>query len=362
MAKKNSKEEPIDFGVSSGQKARFTRLYKEIEVEAESKLKELKSIYEEFLGGSPSFQSRLNDLETRAKDSQKKISEDQLSIEEIHRRITEPRGEQGGNLADDIDRFINNYESRLSEIKSLREEFITFRKSLEGFDNANGQRVEGIKDKIQNTAISFEEKLKEYEFKTKASLTESEKKFSATKEKIDSLLPGASTVGIAEAFKNHKDSFKRPVLIWSLVFIGTLIVMIAYSLSIKSADINTFSDVWIQILNNLPFFLPAIWIAIYASKQQSQSKRLQQEYAFKEDVAKSYQGFKKEIENLDDGPESNQLKLEFMENLVHIIGENPTSTLESKSHKDKPPIVSELTSRFRKNDVQNMGEDLGGEE
>ena len=43
----------------------------------------------------------------------------------------------------------------------------------------------------------------------------------------------------------------------------------------------TLNEALIALLKDLPFFIPTIWLAAYASKQQSQNKRLQQEYALK---------------------------------------------------------------------------------
>lgn len=351
MGKKDRETEDFDVSLSSGQKARFTRLYNEVQDDAKKKVKELEKIYTDFTTDtteSPSYLKRLQDLETKSLNLHKEIAGKITAIESLHEKISTVDEEQGTTIQDDIDDFLTNYQDRLSDITSLRTQFVAYKKELEGFESEDGSKVPGLKDKIQAQAKQFDQNLKEYQKKNETFLTDNETKFSALKEKIESLLPGASTVGIAKSFEQHKDSFKWPILMWSGVFLVSLSGMIVYALSLDRNNINDLNDVGIRILNNLPFFLPAIWIAIYASKQQSQNKRLQQEYAFKEDVAKSYQGFKKEIENLDEDEESNVLKLQFMQRLVDIIGENPTSTLEHRSHKDKPPLLDEFSDRFKK--------------
>ena len=50
----------------------------------------------------------------------------------------------------------------------------------------------------------------------------------------------------------------------------------------------------------LTLILPLILLAIYASNQQSQNKRLEEEYAHKANVAKTYMGHKRQLEALDD--------------------------------------------------------------
>ena len=101
---------------------------------------------------------------------------------------------------------------------------------------------------------------------------------------------------------------------------------------------------WKGTLGNLPFIGGAIWIAIYASKQRSQNKRLQQEYAFKEDVAKIYYGLKKEIEELDDSELGKELNKRILEIILEVVSTNPSATLESRSHNDKGPVMEALNN------------------
>jgi hypothetical protein len=349
MANKKRDNEDLDLNLTSGQKARFTRLYNDFQEDAKRKLKDLDKLYNDFTSdseGNSSFLTRMKELESRTFLLNKEITQKISAIQLLHDRINTADEENGTSISQNINDFLEEYEDKLSDITSLRNQFVAYKKELEGFEDEEGVKIPGLKDKILSQAKDFDKHLKEYQLKNESFLKENENKFSSLKEKIESLLPGASTVGIAKSFEEHKNSFDRPMTIWSIVFMVSLLGMIVYALCMDKSDIKNFSDVGIRILNNIPFFLPAIWIAIYASKQQSQNKRLQQEYAFKEDVAKSYQGFKKEIENLDENDESNELKLQFMQRLVDIIGENPTSTLEHRSHKDRPPIFGEFAEKL----------------
>lgn len=93
-----------------------------------------------------------------------------------------------------------------------------------------------------------------------------------------------------------------------------------------------------HILARLPFFIPAVWLAIFASKQQSQYKRLQQEYVYKETLAKSYESYKREIDILPESDEKILLQQKLISAMVEMCGFNPSLTLENKSHDDKPPL------------------------
>lgn len=124
-----------------------------------------------------------------------------------------------------------------------------------------------------------------------------------------------------------------------IIFIGSMMEISVYIF--KTADFDV-KDRWKGTIGNLPLIGGAIWIAIYASKQRSQNKRLQQEYAFKEDVAKIYYGVKKEIEELYDTDLGQQLNKRILEIIVDVVSTNPSDTLDNSSHNDKGPILEAL--------------------
>jgi hypothetical protein len=101
-------------------------------------------------------------------------------------------------------------------------------------------------------------------------------------------------------------------------------------------------DMWKITLGNLPFIGAGVWLAIFASKQRSQNVRLQQEYAYKEDVAKLYYGLKNEIEQLDNTELGQRLNESVIKILVDTVSFNPSQTLDNHSHNDKGPILEAL--------------------
>lgn len=157
--------------------------------------------------------------------------------------------------------------------------------------------------------------------------------------KIEGLLPGATSTGLSKAYQEQKEKYKSPVNIWSSVFISTVLIMMVFGIfayaDSRIVDIKTTLQ---HILARLPFFIPAIWLAIFASKQQSQYKRLQQEYVYKETLAKSFEAYKREIDLLPEQEEKNKLNQKLIFSMVEMCGYNPSHTLEYRSHNDKPPI------------------------
>lgn len=200
--------------------------------------------------------------------------------------------------------------------------------------DANGKPVNGYLFDFQNQ----KEKMEMF-------LTEQQAKYNSQFKEIEGLLPGATSAGLAKAYQEQKSSYLVPIWLWSAFFVATLLGMTAFSIwaiwqQIKLQNATDLNSLLTAFLKYLPFYLPTIWLAAYASKQQSQYKRLQQEYAFKETNAKSFHGHKVQVEELmKEGEMDTELLRELVASLLFITAQNPSQTLENKSHDDSPPVM-----------------------
>ncbi len=200
------------------------------------------------------------------------------------------------------------------------------------------KNVTGIKAAIES-----------YELEIKGKKTEWENSYKAMIEKIEGLLPGATSTGLAKAYQDQGLKYKTPYWLWSAVFLAMTSGMIAFAIySLK--DATSISDAFIKIITRVPFFVPAIWLAVFSSKQQSQSRRLQEEYAYKETLAKSYEGYKREIEKLPTSAEKNKMLEKLLSAMVTMAEFNPSQTLQMRHHNDKPPILTDLFKKGSKPD------------
>lgn len=219
---------------------------------------------------------------------------------------------------------VNEYNSEISAIEAKVSDFETkvFGKTSED--------KESLKFKLNDLKTQHEELHAEWEGKYETLTT-----------KIEGLLPGATSAGLAKSYYDQKTSYKWPNIIWSTIFTLTMIGMVCYAIKTinESADIG---NAFMNILSRAPFFIPTIWLALFASKQQSQNRRLEQEYAYKESLAKSYDGYKREIENLPESNEKNAILEKLVGTMIETAGFNPSSTLEKQSHNDKPPLFGNL--------------------
>lgn len=169
-------------------------------------------------------------------------------------------------------------------------------------------------------------------------------------EQIESLLPGATSAGLAKAYQDMKESFDKPIENWNQVFIGSIAIMfVATFLSFIDIGIVK-DDTWTlfafkqmgdftSTLNNLlfklPLYAPLIWLAIFASKRRSENQRLQQEYAHKEALAKSYVSYKMQIDELNQ--EDKKLLEKLLDSSINTVSHNASESLDKK-HVDSTPV------------------------
>ena len=204
-------------------------------------------------------------------------------INNEHERIVRAR--------DEIDEQLSKTESRLSQLAR-------FYNDVFGRKNEEGEVVGGLENELKERINHLEE------FKGLQ-----ETRYSALIKQIEEAMPGAFTAGLAKAYYDLKVSCEKQISIFSWVFYGCMVALFLFSgaliakdvnfseFSITLIDIGSWQDLALGVLRRLPFILPILWLALFASKRRSEFHRLHQEYAHKEALAKSYQSFKQQIKS-----------------------------------------------------------------
>jgi hypothetical protein len=230
--------------------------------------------------------------------------------------------------------------AKQSEIIALLESVTQEVKDLESFHT----KIYGLPNKLGELEGGL---LKDFDARvTKLSDFESKQidKYSALNKEIENLLPGATSAGLATAYRQMKRSFDTPIRVFEKVFYGAVALLIVTALfsvfesvswhEVKFAKFDTWDSALKALLNKLPLYGALIWLAFFASKRRSENQRLQQEYAHKEALAKSYNSYKKQIEALDD--EDQSMQKAFIDKAVDAIAFNASQTLDGK-HGDNHP-------------------------
>lgn len=261
----------------------------------------------------------------------------------------------------DILRDVKEANEKLVDISAKIEKLDKFYIKIFGIEDKDGKVTGGLEKELEQRIKDLEK------FKTEQEKTYNEemtsrlvalKKYEQEQqannknlfEQIESLLPGATSAGLAKAYQDMKASFEDPIENWNKIFVGSIVIMfIATFLSF--IDIGVLRDAtWTlfafkqmgdytstlnSLLFKLPLYAPLIWLAIFASKRRSENQRLQQEYAHKEALAKSYVSYKMQIDELKQ--EDKKLLEKLLDSSINTLAYNASESLDKK-HGDSTPI------------------------
>jgi hypothetical protein len=300
MTKEEEKE------LTKGQKAYLKGIVNQFQEEAKTSLASIEKLKENLIAGKEGAPSLIE----RFKTTETELEQIRDSIQSIHSTIFK-EDENGEILNDSIEDFKEAFEKKKNEIIEILNETIDYQNKLLGVQNEDGTETKGIKQKVEGYVNNL------YTL-YHTNHARQQQLF----EEIEGLIKGASTVALAQAFNEHKNSFNLSNILWIITFIISIASMMTLSIFAFESSEHNLADMWKYTLGNLPFLGGAVWLAIYASKQRSQNIRLQQEYAFKEDVAKIYYGLKQEIEELGD----TELGQKLNEKILTIVVETVSYT------------------------------------
>lgn len=225
-------------------------------------------------------------------------------------------------------------DDALNSVNIEVKELDTFHTKIFGKVNDDGKLEGGLADELDKRVSALSD------FESKQII-----RYKALNDKIENLLPGATSAGLATAYKTMKESFDDPIKKATSVYYLSIGLLLAASFlfSIESIGGETLIsfvqfDNWDAVLKGLAYRMPIygaiIWLAYVASKRRSESQRLQQEYAHKEALAKSYDSYKTQLESLDN--EDKLMQKEFIMKTIDAIAYNASQTLDGK-HGDNHP-------------------------
>ena len=287
----------------------------------------------------------LQELKKVFYDNTNKTMED---IQNRHKSIEE-LFTKSKSLVSEIQKFYNNTQTATSEIQSNKQTTTSATIEIQDCNTKSKQNVSEIEEQKQrssslmselqkkasaiNSLLSEVEKAneksnnlvsemqKQYDENSKI-FEEKNKKLDQLTKKIENLLPGATTAGLASSYLEAQKE-KNTVWLWA-GFLGSLIALLGIYFSILSPNISL-----LGILIRTITGMPLIWIAWYCQKSMSQTKRIKEEYNHKERIMKVFEGFSKQIDILtENNPEQNkEKKLALISVVIGAIQKNPSEIL-----------------------------------
>ena len=278
------------------------RKYKEEIESAQSSIEKIKGVVDE-------HGQILEDLPSKLGEAQQHSAE----IEELNQTIV--------GIKQEIDGIKEDIENKQKEVRS-------FYSDLLGGEEATGKspsRIPSIKEQIKNFQASSEEQFEEL------------------KARIEGLLPGATSAGLASSYQEAQKE-KKTWPYWIGFVTSLLVLMTAYFYSfVYNSPPTDLSTIAIRVTIGFPL----IWIAWFCQRSISQMTRINEEYRHKEKVMRIYDGFSKQIEQSTDTEEAKNKKVDLISVIIDAIGKNPaeksdpSETLLDSWRKKKIEIKSE---------------------
>lgn len=196
----------------------------------------------------------------------------------------------------------------------------------------NGQRVGGLQQEIKDKL----NQLNEYDKKQKEAIQ-------VWKDEIENLLKDATNASLASSYEKSKESYTKAIYGWNTTFILSMLGIIGIAVwgFFEITDkLNEPLAILGAISVRLPFYIPLAWLAIFSTQRRNESKRLQEEYKHKETLARSFLGYKKQIDEIQNDLSQDDIDLakKLMTNLVKMTNENPNKALD-KTKKENMPMI-----------------------
>lgn len=161
--------------------------------------------------------------------------------------------------------------------------------------------------------------------------------------RIESLLPNATSAGLATAFRDQQARFVWPQWMWLATFVVTIGGLLASSLWGLPATNDSWDSMGRHFVNRLPLIAPLVWLAIYAGRHYQLALRLQEEYAYKEAVSAAFEGYKREMGTVGAGADGGSPLVTLCENVLSTLGQRPGRIYEGK-HEDITPANTFATA------------------
>ena len=192
--------------------------------------------------------------------------------------------------------------------------------------------------KLADIADETDRNVKAYELR----LTELDQATADRLKTIEGLLPGAASAGLASAFNQRRVDFKWPQRIWQGIFVGSVLTLagiawLEIGLIFDPISILTWDRLGLSLLRRMPLAAPLIWLALHASGKAALAQRVEEDYAFKETVSRSFEGYRREMADLEGKALPESALSRFCTGVLGIIT-NPPGRIYEKHPLNETPL------------------------
>ncbi|MPB17319.1 hypothetical protein AAH50_004035 [Campylobacter lari] len=345
--------------------------YKKAKVAIEERIKELNGAYKYLLSSDESGKSRLTRIQEATSDNI--INDINQKINNINNSYAEIFLSDKGNIPGDL---LNKYEQinviyndliiiknseNLNKVEELNKKIDDF---LSKYSEIIGNEENSKYKTFISNYTDFEKKKRELDdfYKIvfgsddgniqslKKELEERKEQLKKVEEEAKKVIDLSSDAGLAAGFfkqvEQANDNKKKNLYF----FAGAILCMAIFNFfTIDWKNLNNIDLV--SAIVRLTINTPFIWAATVANINLNKYIKLEQEYAHKESLAKSFERYKDQIKDLSANYETDEKQVELMTKLldtnIEAFKRNPSDNIEKIRSNN---ILTEMLARKNKND------------
>ena len=299
----------------------------------------IESLYFTYIPKMPlieEFEKKVNDKILKFEDSFSKKDKD------FSDKLTSLQTLLGSSQASatQIEGIKNNVISSETKILSIQSEYEASKnKYIEEEEKYNKLvlSIEANKSKLERSINELGELKKSKEEELKVIIEELDDE----KEKIKDILGDANRASMAQSFLDRKKELNTPI--YNSAFwrnIG-LVLMSGLILIILIVEWNQESFDYFRFFSRLPVVMPLLWLVWSNSQRNNHLIRVQEEYAYKAAVAIAFEGYQRNVDEINDV----DLKKLLLELSVTNMGNNPVNLFD-KNTKNSPFEIDKIIEKF----------------
>ena len=306
------------------------------------------------IGSISSSAATANEYMTSITNAKNSIEAIQHKVDTIKEAIDE-----NPDIIEDIETMnehIDNIGTLYSQAEKDKSAIHKLYQSLFGYtitDSATGTQklVKGLKNELDETYETLKTNMSELEKSTRQKYEKNieywQGQYEIIKDKVEALLPGAMSAGLAQAYKDKRYTEETEYqkgytkFLW---MIGVLAIVAAIPATIVICLIFTGTTGLVEAIKEAPsltlalspVYAALIWLGVFQNKNLKTSKKLIEEYSHKEATAKTFAGLAKQIEAIQDKGISEALRTKLLEQTLEAAAKNPSDCITNHEKSDNP--------------------------
>jgi hypothetical protein len=227
-------------------------------------------------------------------------------------------------------------QKSIATTNELGERARTSHGEIETVEKESKTKLESLSTATETT-LEMQKRIVEYE----TTLGKIQNAFEDIKGKVEGLLPGATSAGLASSFCSQKNRFRTPQRWWMGAFVACIGLLLAIAViggwNYWSGVEQTWDSIWRHLVQRLPFVIPLVWLGVYSGRQYMMSLRMEEEYAFKEAISTAFEGYKREMSTIPENAQGADTPINALCSFVLAsLARRPGLIYEGKHHDVTP--------------------------